>query len=115
MNLAVADMMYLGFYTPKIILSLAPSAHPEGVTGRILCTLLTDGNVSRVEAISSIITLVAVATERYYAVVYPLGNKGKLTVRKLKVCHWDNTFNANFLILQVNLFLRRNFGLSAVS
>ncbi|KAL9957221.1 hypothetical protein ACROYT_G038832 [Oculina patagonica] len=33
----------------------------------------------------SVVTLVAIAIERYYAVMYPLGNKGKLTKRKLKV------------------------------
>ena len=31
------------------------------------------------------ITLVAIAAERYFAVIYPAGNVGKLTKRKLKV------------------------------
>lgn len=85
MNLAAADITYSVFLIPELILSHT-STHPEGVTGRILCTLLTGGTFAWVGAISSVITLVAIATERYYAVIYPYGNKGKLTIRKLKVC-----------------------------
>lgn len=87
-NLAVVDTIYSAFYIPKIILNFSASIHPEGVAGKVLCTLLTDRNVGRVGAISSIITLVAIAIERYYAVVFPLGNRGKLTMNKLKVCYW---------------------------
>ena len=56
------------------------------MTGKILCILLTGGNLAWVGASSSVVTLVAIAVERYYAVIYPHGNKGKLTIRKLKVC-----------------------------
>lgn len=76
--------MYSIFLTPELILSHI-STHPEGVTGKVLCTLTTDGNLAWVGGASSVITLVAIATERYYAVIYPHGNKGKLTMRKLKV------------------------------
>ena len=84
-NLAVADIVYSAFFLPKAILSQT-STHPEGTTGKVLCTLLTDGNFSWVGTGSSVFTLVAIAMERYFAVVYPHGNNGKLTMRKLKVC-----------------------------
>ena len=38
-----------------------------------------------VGGIASVVTLVTIAIERYYAVTYPLGNKWKLTKQKLKV------------------------------
>lgn len=63
------------------------STHPEGRTGELLCSLLTDGALAWVGASSSVVTLVAIALERYYAVIYPIGKKGKLTTRKLKVCN----------------------------
>lgn len=89
MNLAVADIIYSILIIPQLILSHV-STHPEGVTGKVLCTLVTDGTFAWVGGISSTISLVAIATERYYAVIYPLGNKRKLTMNKLKVCGWDN-------------------------
>ena len=39
-----------------------------------------------VASCASVFTLVSIATERYYSIMYPLGNKGKLTDCKLKVC-----------------------------
>ena len=85
-NLAVADILYAGFIAPDVLLSLT-STHPEGMVGTVLCKLLTGGQVAWIAAASSIVTLVAIAVERYYAVVYPLGNKGQLTERTLKVCY----------------------------
>ena len=87
LNVAVADMMYAIFIAPKFFVKLAGS-HPDGVSGLVLCKLLTDGNIAWIGGASSIVTLVAIALERYYAVVYPLGNKGKLTKRKLKVWYF---------------------------
>ena len=85
-NLAVADILYAIFVTPDTFLMLA-STHPGGLTGTVLCKLLTGGNLAWVAATSSVVTLVAIASERYYAVIYPIGNLGKLTKRKLKVRH----------------------------
>ena len=59
--------------------------HPDGVAGDVLCKILTGGNLGWLGGTSSAFTLVAVAVERYYAVNYPHGNKGKLTQGKLKV------------------------------
>ena len=86
MNLAAAETVYSIFLSPTLILKHM-SIHTVGMTGRVLCILLTGGNFAWIGAASSIVTLVAIAVERYYAVRYPHGNKGKLTTRKLKVRH----------------------------
>ena len=84
-NLAVADIMYAMFIAPKVFFKLTFTHHPDGMTGTIFCKFLTDGNVAWVGAASSIVTLTTIAFERYYVVMYPHSNKGKLTKRKLKV------------------------------
>ena len=85
-NLAVADILYAVFITPDVFFWLT-STHPDGMTGTVLCKFLTGGKVAWIGATSEFVTLTAIAIERYYAVVYPLGNKGKFTERKLKVCN----------------------------
>jgi len=86
-NLAVADILYATFVTPETFLKLA-STHPGGMTGTVLCKFITGGNLAWVAGTSSVVTLVAIAAERYYAVICPIGNIGKLTKCKLKVCHY---------------------------
>ena len=85
MNLAVADMTVGIFFAPAYIFENT-FTHPDGVTGNVLCKLLTGGTWGWVGAGSSVVSLVTIAIERYYAVVHPHGNKGKLTKRKIKVC-----------------------------
>ena len=76
-NLAVAHFMYAAF--------IAPSSHPDGFIGSGLYQFLTDCNVALMGAISSIITLVIISIERYYATLSSFDNKGKFSERKLKV------------------------------
>ena len=83
-NLAVADMMVAVFFAPFHIF-IHTFTHPEGVIGRVLCSLVTGGGFAWVGGACSAFTLVAIAIERYYTVNYPHGNKGKLTNAKLKV------------------------------
>ena len=85
-NLAAADISYAIFAVPNIILS-HHVYHPEGLAGTLLCTTLTGRNLGWLGGRASMITLLVIAIERYFAVVHPLGNKGKLTNRKLKVCN----------------------------
>ena len=92
-NLAAADISYAIFAVPNIILS-HHVYHPEGLAGTLLCTTLTGGNLSWIGGRASMINLIVIAIERYFALVHPHGNKGKLTNRKLKVCdiqiyHYD--------------------------
>ncbi|XP_078346944.1 pyroglutamylated RF-amide peptide receptor-like [Oculina patagonica] len=84
LNLAVADILYAMFEVPYVFFKLYFN-HPDGVTGTVLCKLLTGGNIASVGITSSFVILAAIAIERYYAVMYPYGNKWKLTEDKLKV------------------------------
>lgn len=107
-NLAIADIVYATFVAPKVLLlRLSFIHHPDGVTGTVLCTLLTAGNITWIGAASSVVTLTAIAIERYYAVLYPLGNKGKLTNRKLKVSSVENflLLLSSVLFKAVNLII----------
>ena len=76
--------MYAIFMAPTFFVQMAGS-HPDGVAGSVLCKLVTGGNMAWFGAASSVVTLVAIGFERYYTVVYPLSNKGKLTKQKRKV------------------------------
>ena len=78
--------MYATFVTPHTFVMIIPT-HPGGTIGTVLCKLVTGGYLAWTAGISSVITLAAIAAERYFAVIYPAGNVGKLTKRKLKVCH----------------------------
>ena len=73
------------FNVPHIFFKLSHIQHPDGVIGTVLCKLVTDGQIASIGATSSFVTLAAIAFERYYAVVYPFGDKGELTKSKLKV------------------------------
>ena len=87
-NMAVADIQFATFIAPRIFYKLFSDTHiPDGMTGTLLCKLLTDGVVAWIGAASSFVTLVAIAFERYYTVMYPHSKKWKLTRRNLKVCH----------------------------
>ena len=93
MNLAVADMTAAAFFLPQFIF-LSSSGHPDGASGSILCRLVTGGTLAYIGGVASVVTLVAIATERYNAVIHPLENRGKLTDRKMKVrsenvVHWS--------------------------
>ena len=83
-NLAIADALFATFVTPLTFLKIT-STHPGGITGTVLCKLVTSGYLAWIAGISSVVTLVAIAAERYFAVIYPAGAVGKLTKRKLKV------------------------------
>ena len=89
-NLAIADALYATFVTPETFLKITPT-HPGGTIGAVLCKLVTGGCLAWIAATSSVITLGAIAAERYFAVIYPAGNVGKLTKRKLKVRGLQNS------------------------
>ena len=85
-NLALADAMFLTFATPQTFFMIIPT-YPDGTIGTVLCKLVTGGYLAWTAGTSSVVTLVAIAAERYFAVIYPIRNVGKLTKRKLKVRH----------------------------
>ena len=102
LNLAIADIMYATFIAPRVYFKLTFN-HPDGVIGTFLCKFVTDGSVAWIGGASSIVTLTAIAIERYYAVIYPHGNKWKLTEHKLKVSPNDTLQ----VLLLSTAFLRR--------
>ena len=74
------------FISPNVyIIQFSFTNLPNGVAGTVLCKFFTTGTIAWVGAASSILTLAVVAIERYYAVVYPLGDKEKVTMSNLKV------------------------------
>ena len=83
--------------------------HPDGMTGKVLCNLVTGGNLAWVGSGASVFTLVAIAIERYHAVVHPLRAKYKLAICKLKVylkllCLWTK-FNISHPRLQLRALI----------
>ena len=85
MNLAIADMTVATFLLPRYVF-VHTFTHPDGDAGKVLCRLLTGGNVAWIGGGTSVFTLVAVATERYFAVLHPFEKKGKFSARRIKVC-----------------------------
>lgn len=56
---------------------------PGGDTGDVLCKLVTGGVPDWVGAVTSVFSLVTIAIERYYAVLFPHNQRGKLTETKV--------------------------------
>lgn len=81
-NLAIADIMYAAFIAPEVILRIAIT-HPDGLAGTFLCKLVTAAIFAWIGAFSSMVTLLVIAFERYFAVIYPYENR-RLTTGKLK-------------------------------
>jgi len=105
-NLAISDITFAAFVAPNHILKRA-FTHPDGAVGSWLCRFLTGGNVAWVGAAASSVTLVAIAVERYYTVMCPLGSRVKLTKRKLKIiipgC-WIFAWTLNIPLIMVTNF-----------
>lgn len=93
-NLATADVIVALFIGIPFV--IGPTyTHPEGKTGEILCKLFSGGNIGWAGALASVFSLVAIAIERYGAVLYPHSHKGKLTKPKiiiLVITCWSLSF-----------------------
>ena len=84
LNLAIADITVVVFFASRFTLIHAYN-HPDGKVGTILCKLLTGGTFGWIGSCASVFTMVAIAIERYYAVIRPLGNRATFTKDSLKV------------------------------
>lgn len=84
LNLAVADIMVALFIVPRFIF-VHIFNHPDGMTGTVLCKLLTGGNLIWIGSVATAFTLVVVAIERYHAVINSHSNQGQLTATKVEV------------------------------
>lgn len=104
MNLAVADLMIVNFFTPRHFLE-GLYHHPRGLIGGILCKTITSDTFTWVGGIASAISLVVLAYERFVAITAPLGRPATFKKRKLKIvvvfC-WTAS-----MILNVQLFCTR--------
>ena len=81
-NLAFADIMVALFIAPQFVL-IYTFHHPNGDIGTFLCKFLTGGNLTG--AAASAFSLVAIAFERYFAVMHPDDNTEKLTQGNFRV------------------------------
>lgn len=84
-NLAVADSFFATFHTTEVVYSHIDT-HPDGVAGKVAC-VFRNSVLQWIGTSASTFTVVAIAVERYFAVMYPYQNKKKLTMEKVKVCH----------------------------
>ncbi|XP_068753060.1 neuropeptide FF receptor 1-like isoform X2 [Montipora capricornis] len=82
LNLAVADIIYPTFLFAYFVYRHSLN-NPDAMPRNAICLSLT--RMAWVGADSSVFTLIAIARERYCAVVHPLSIQRKLTWQKLKV------------------------------
>ncbi|XP_078346205.1 galanin receptor type 1-like [Oculina patagonica] len=83
-NLAVADMVFAFFVSPQYIFRPL-FQHPGPPLGDFLCKVATGGSLSWIGTSAAVFTLVLIAFERYYSVLFPHSNKGRLTPKKAKL------------------------------
>ena len=83
-SLACADMMVAIFFAPHYMF-LHTYKHSKGLTGDYLCKLLTGGNLMWIGGVVSVMSLIAIAFERYFAVQYPHNKKRRISKTKLKL------------------------------
>ena len=83
-NLAAADIVVGVFFGIQFIITpVIIHLHPGGSTGDLLCKFVTGGVPGWIGAVASVFSLVAIAIERYYAVMLPHSQRGKLTKTKV--------------------------------
>lgn len=96
-NLAVSDAVFSAFLIPWFIL-IHSFHHPHGVPGDLLCKIMTGGNLTWTGGVASVFTLVAIASERFHAIVHPHKRKQRMTKTKAKgviaIC-WIMSFLLN--------------------
>ena len=97
MNLAVADMLVGLFFTPQYVF-MHLFTHPDGVTGTVLCRLLTGSNVAWVGAATSVFTLVVIAIERNIA-----RTRGNLALAQCKFASYESCKQAAIIFIRVVL------------
>ena len=88
-NLAAADIFYPCFLLLQFIVMIRIRSVDE-MPGNAICVFLS--KTAWTGAFAGVFTMIIIARERYYTVVHPHGDKGKITARTLKVCHFDNMY-----------------------
>ncbi|KAJ7378320.1 hypothetical protein OS493_023567 [Desmophyllum pertusum] len=82
-NLALADLFIGLFLIPNLVSD--SFTHPGGTVGDILCKTLTNGNITYLATMASILTLMFTAWERYYAVMHPYSSRGRINAKKFRL------------------------------
>ena len=82
-NLVFTDIMVALFIALQFVL-IHTFQHPDGVIGTFQCKFLTRRILMWTGAAASAFSLVAIAFERYFALMHPYDNTGKLTHGKLR-------------------------------
>ena len=83
-NLAIADILVGVFFGIQFIITPVLT-HPEYMPGDLLCKFVTGGVLGWVGAVASVFSLVAIAIERYCAVMYPHSHRSKLKKTKIAI------------------------------
>ncbi|XP_078355583.1 QRFP-like peptide receptor [Oculina patagonica] len=83
-NLAAADMAFAFLVSPQYIF-LPFFQHPGPPLGDFLCKMATGGCLKWIGTAAAVLTLVLIALERYYSVLFPHSNKRRLTLKKAKL------------------------------
>ena len=83
-NLALADFFVGLFLTPRTLFNDLYT-HPGGWLGDFLCKMLTHACFTYLAAVASMLTLMFIAWERYYAVMYPHSSRGRINASKLRL------------------------------
>lgn len=83
-NLAVSDLMLLIFFSPAFIFR-GFFTHPGGLTGDILCALITGETLAWIGGYASSVFLLAISIERYIAVANPHKYGTSFITRNLKL------------------------------
>ena len=104
-NLAVADMISalcigIGYVMTPFI------TYPEGEVGRYLYMFLIKGELAWIGAAESVLCLVYIAVERYFAIVRPLRQRRRFTRRRLKVFVVLGWTFASFMMVPTSLEAR---------
>ena len=81
-NLALANVIIGAFILPQHVFNHA-FQHPVGSAGDTLCKFITGGSFIWMSAAASAILLIAIALERYCAVVLPTRNKYRLNRKRV--------------------------------
>ncbi|XP_068699643.1 neuropeptide FF receptor 1-like isoform X2 [Montipora foliosa] len=105
LNLAVADIVYPTFQFTFFIYRHSLN-NPDAMIENAICLSL--GKLASIGACCSVFTLIAIARERYWAVVHPLSIQRKLTWRQLKVIIPGTWILA--VLLNFRAFVMQSFG-----
>lgn len=83
-NLAVADMFFAAATGLRFVV-MPWISHRDGSVGNFFCTFITGGPTPFVGGAVSVLCLMYISIERYFAIIYPLRQRGRLTRRRLKI------------------------------